>query len=133
MKILTAEQFIKEPYGTVYTTFILNDFGGLCVKDSARGEPFGRSWMVTDVLPWLKNDEDYFGYVLVDGKWQEYIKINSKIETETVCTDDATYNYDDDVLFAVFDKDEIEDMIKVLKEALEKLTNDIKREDAEND
>lgn len=124
MRILTAEQFTKEPYGTVYTTFVDNDFGGISVKDSQRGEPFGNSWWATDVLPWVKNDEDKFGMRLEDGLWVKVGKINYKIETEMVCTDDAIYNHNDDMFYAVFDKDEINGMISVLQDAFNKLTNE---------
>lgn len=107
-----------EPYGTVYKTF---DRGEICIKDSPRGEPFGQSWWAIYTLPKVKNKNDYPGKIFINGNWEEDVKINIEIETETICTDDAIYNHDADMYYAVFNKDEINEMIDILKNAVEKL------------
>lgn len=106
MRILTGEEFMKEPYGTVYITFLHTDYRGQPkIKSEARGEEFGNTWWATTVLPWLVDDVFY--------------DIKQEIETEGFCTDDAVYNHESNMLYAVFNKAEVADMISRLQEALE--------------
>jgi len=118
MRILTAQEFIKEPYGTVYIHYKPEMFiGNLKIKSEPRGEKFGDSWWATDVLPWVTSDEEF----------KEQKKFNKyELETEGFCTDDATYNHDDDLLYAVFNKEEVKGMTDRLIESLfkgENITN----------
>lgn len=116
MKILTPQEFIKEPYGTVYIQYIPHMFiGQPSIKSESRGEKFGQSWWATDILPWIKND-NYDKTKNEFTKWEA----NHKYEllTEGFCTDDAVYNHDDNILYAVFDKEEVKGMIVRLVEAL---------------
>lgn len=106
MRILNKEQFKQEPYGTVYCLWIPDMFtDNLSIKRSARGEEFGESWWALDVIPW--SDEDSREK---DG--------GHFVRTEAFCTDDAIYNHDDEVRFAVFDKKEVVGMIDRLTRAL---------------
>lgn len=58
MRILTAQEFIKEPYGTVYTHYKPQMFlGEPCIKSEPRGGKFDKSWWATNVLPWVKGVE----------------------------------------------------------------------------
>jgi len=116
MRILTAEEFTKEPYGTVYILFTPETFiGQPKIKSEPRGEKFGKSWWATDVLPWAKGDSD----VEVFDEFSKWDKNHSyELETEGFCTDDATYNHDGHILYAVFSKEEVKDMIDRLVRSL---------------
>lgn len=116
MRILTAQEFIKEPYGTVYVHYKPQMFlGEPKIKSKPRGDKFGKSWWATNILPWVKGDSD----IEADEQFNEWDKNHSyELETEGFCTDDATYNHDDDMLYAVFSKEEVKDMINRLIESL---------------
>jgi hypothetical protein len=107
MRILTNKEFAKEPYGIVYVEFIPMMFAG---NPKIKTEPRGtESWWATDVLPWVIDEEEI----------REYKKNNHyELQTEGFCTDDAIYNYNDDRLFAVFDKTEVKGMIDRLVKSL---------------
>lgn len=113
MKILTAEQFLKEPYGTVYIHYKPCVFiGEPKIKSEPRGD---KSWWTISVLPWVTADSDSeVNDELNKGLEYSYYEI----ETEEFCTDDAIYNYDKDMLYAVFNKDEVKRMIDRLIESL---------------
>lgn len=109
MRILTAEEFNKEPYGIVYIRFVpLMFIGEPKIKSEPRG---GTSWWATDILPWVTDDEEF-------NEWEKYK--GYELETEGFCTDDATYNYDSKDLYVVFNKDEVKGMINRLIESLYK-------------
>ena len=109
MRIMNGKEFLKEPYGTVYINFFSRSFYGEArIKSEPRG---GDSWWATDILPW--EEEGEFDKILsCDG---------TKIKTQEFCTDDAVYNHSDDMLWVVFDKKEIKEMILRLSNALQKL------------
>ena len=116
MRILTAQEFCKEPYGTVYVQYKPHIFIGQPeIKSEPRGEKFGKSWWATDILPWAKGDSDSEAEKEFD-KWDKDHRY--EIETEGFCTDDATYNHDEDIMYAVFNKDEVKGMINRLIESL---------------
>jgi len=109
MKIMNGEEFLKEPYGTVYINFLSRDFfGEPRIKSEPRG---GDSWWATDVLPWEENGE-FDKIMSCDGV---------EIKTHEFCTDDAVYNHRDDALWVVFNKKEVKEMIIRLSNALQKL------------
>ena len=109
MRILTAEEFNKEPYGIVYIHFTPEMYvGEPKIKSEPRGES---SWWATDVLPWVKDDEEFDEW----KKFKEY-----ELETEGFCTDDATYNHDDNCLYVVFSKQEVKGIINRLIDSLYK-------------
>lgn len=116
MRILTPQEFMKEPYGTVYIKWVPQMFiEQPKIKSEPRGEKFGQSWWATDILPWIKGDSD----VEVNEEFAEWDKYhNYQLPTEEFCTDDAIYNHDDNVLYAVFNKEEVRDMINRLIESL---------------
>jgi hypothetical protein len=107
MKILSGEEFFKMPYGTLYINFVPETFtGSLKIKSEFRSDT---SWWATDILPWGQEGEFY--------KIKNYSG-NDEIKTEGFCTDDAIYNHKNDMLWAVFDKNEIKEMIERLIETL---------------
>lgn len=106
MKVLTKEQFDKVPIGTIYCTCVNSAFtGNLSIKSEDRGP---KSWWALDIMPWLETEMDFIG---------DY-KNGEEIKTEEFCTDDATYNYGDETMFAVFSKQEVADMIKRMQTAI---------------
>lgn len=107
MKILTAEQFLEEPYGVTYIQFIPQIYvGELAIKSEERGI---NSWWSTGILPWVVDDEEF-------EKWRQ--DKTYKLKTEGFTTDDAIYNHEDNVLYAVFNKEEVQGMIDRLQESL---------------
>ncbi len=116
MRILTAKQFTKEPYGTVYIQYQPQIFiGQLEIKSEPRGDKFGQSWWATSILPWVKGGSD----IEVEEEFNKWDKNHSyELETEDFCTDDATYNHNDDILYAVFSKEEVKGMINRLIKSL---------------
>jgi hypothetical protein len=108
MRILTKEQLIKEPIGTVYCTCIDCCFTGeLEIKQQLISDD-GIAWYSLDVAPWMKTCLETFS---------DY-KQGEEIPTEENCVDDATYNYDDKTMYAVFSKEEVKGMIERLNGAL---------------
>lgn len=106
MRILTALEFNKEPYGTVYIKYIPQMF---IEQPKIKSEPRGKtSWWATSILPWA-DDEEF--------REQKKYK-NYELETEEFCTDDATYNHNDNILYVVFNKEEVKGMINRLIESL---------------
>lgn len=116
MRILTAEQFTKEPYGTVYIKYVPHMYiEQPKIKTEPRGEKFGQSWWAIDVLPWIKGDSD----VEVDNELKEWDQWHDyELPTEGFCTDDAIYNHDDKILYAIFSKEEVKNMIDRLIKSL---------------
>jgi len=116
MRILTPEEFTKEPYGTVYIKFIPRMYVEQPgIKSEPRGEKFGSSWWAIDVLPWVKGKSDSEA----DNEFNEWDKNHGyELETEGFCTDDAIYNHDDNILYAVFNKAEVRGMIDRLTDSL---------------
>jgi len=118
MRILTAQEFTKEPYGTVYIQYKPHMFIGQPeIKSEPRGEKFGQSWWTTNILPWIEgnNDVEVNNELKQWDDWHQY-----ELPTEGFCTDDATYNHDDAILYAVFSKEEVKGMINRLVESLYK-------------
>lgn len=104
MRILTSEQFEKEPVGTVYCHWIPSMYTGeVQIKGSRRGSE--QSWWDLSLLPWIKDENERF-------------EQNKEIETEDLCTDNATYNYDKKQLWCVFNKEEVVGIISRLQKAL---------------
>lgn len=104
MRILTSKQFELEPVGTVYclwTPAIFTD--NVHIKGSKRGSE--QSWWDLSLLPWGKDEDEKYN-------------LNTEIETEEFCTDNATYNYNDKQLWCVFNQEEVKGMIKRLQNAL---------------
>jgi hypothetical protein len=110
MRIVKAKDFIKEPYGTVYIKFVPEMYVEQPkIKTEPRGELYGNSWWATDILPWVKDDEEF-------SEWKKFS--GYELETEGFCTDDATYNHSDEIMYAVFSKDEVKGIIDRLVESL---------------
>jgi len=116
MRVITAKQLEQEPYGTVYSNFTPNVFGELAVKSEQRGHGT-ESWWAVYVTPFFENDGDMVGEI--DNK--STLVLGKEVIMSTTCTDDASYNYDEDSLFAVFNNREVRDMISVLENALEQI------------
>ena len=116
MRIVKAKEFTKEPYGTVYIQFKPQVYiGQPHIKSEPRGERFGNSWWATDVLPWVKGNDDSEAY----GEFAEWDRDHKyELETEGFCTDDAIYNHDDDILYVVFNKEEVRGIINRLTDSL---------------
>ena len=119
MRLLSAEEFKKEPYGTVYCMYKPQIFvNQLKIKSEPRDKAFGESWYAIDLIPWAmgSTSEETFRELLRGEKDSTY-----EIKTETFCTDDATYNYADHMKFATFNKKEVATMINLLFESLAQL------------
>lgn len=103
MKILTAREFEKEPFNTLYIKFIPSMFiDQPAIKSEQRGS---NSWWALDLLPWVIDDDEF-------KIWKENNKY--ELKTEDFCTDDAIYNYGNDTMYVVFDKEEVKGIINRL-------------------
>lgn len=112
MRILTSEQFENEPIGTVYCLWEPNAYiNNACIKGTEIAE---HSWWDLSLLPWGKDEYEPY-------------EINTDIETEGFCTDDAIYNHRPGQLWCVFNKAEVNEMINRLQDALKGIV------DQEND
>lgn len=111
MRILTPEQFLKEPYGVTYIRFIPQTYiGNIEIKTEERGT---NSWWATDILPWVIDDEEF-------DVWEN--DKSYELKTEGFTTDDATYNHDSNILYVVFNEDEVGNMIERLKSSFKTYT-----------
>ena len=109
MRIVSKEEFKKVPFGTLYILFEPCQFiDQPRIKSEPRGDS-GESWWATDLLPWFIEDD----YPSIN-----YNDKDIKIKTESFCTDDAIYDHDSNIRFAIFDKEEIQEMISKLTELL---------------
>jgi hypothetical protein len=107
MKVLTKEQFMSAPYGTLYRTCVNSMFtGDLSIKHEPISED-GKSWWALDISPWLETEMD----ALLNQPCGEEVK------TRAFCTDDAIYNYGAETMYAIFNKQEISDMVDRLNMA----------------
>lgn len=108
MRIPTPEQFLEEPYGITYIQFVPEMYiGDLAIKSEDRGI---NSWYATDIVPWVIDNEEF-------KNWRN--DKSYELKTESFTTDDAVYNYDDNVLYVVFNKQEVRNMINRLQKSLE--------------
>jgi len=119
MRLLSAEEFKKEPYGTVYCMYEPQIFlNQLKIKSEPRGDNFGDSWYAVDLIPWaIGNTSEESFKELYKGEGDS----TYEIKTEVFCTDDATYNYADHMKFATFNKKEVATMTNLLFESLTQL------------
>jgi len=86
----------------------------IAVKSEQRGEGTN-SWWATYIEPSFVNDDDQAGW---KSNGEIVVDLNKEIETEPLCTDEASYNYHQDELFVVFNDNEVEKMIKILEKSL---------------
>lgn len=112
MKILNLEDFLKEPLGTVYCNFIPCCYNGdLNIKwewlNTSKNDY--KSWWELQFLPWFESEmsEEKYGEEENSMEWS--------------LSRASDYHYDKDILFCVFNKNEIGGMIERLQEALHKL------------
>ena len=119
MRLLSAEEFRKEPYGTVYCMYKPQIFlNQLKIKAEPRGDKFGNSWYAINLIPWaIGNTSEESSKELYKGEGDS----TYEIKTEVFCTDDATYDHADHIKFATFNKKEVIAMINLLFESLTQL------------
>lgn len=109
MKIYNREQFLKLPPNTVFCKWYRNDFAPLEIKVSAFGE-WGNDFItdnLTDYLAEPYRDLDEFKVGDSNIRWDD---------NQTVR--DGLYETDDEVLFAVFDNEDIFRVISKLTKCL---------------
>lgn len=119
MRLLSAEEFKKEPYGTVYCMYKPQIFlGQLKIKSEPSGDEFGDSWYAVDLMPWaIGNTSEESFKELYRGECNS----TYEIKTEAFYTDDAIYNHADHIKFATFNKKEVITVINLLFESLTQL------------
>lgn len=115
MRILTAQEFIKEPCGTVYIHYESHTFiGQPKIKNRSKGEKDDSSWWLINVLPWIKGDNN----TEIEEELDEWDRNHSyELITEGFYDNDTIYNHDDNMLYAVFNKEEVKCMINRLIES----------------
>ena len=123
MKIMFKKDFNKMPIGTVFAEFNPNIFGQIMIKESYIDDEFWNG--ATDLIPdidyieqlWENNVKKSDCKLIGTEKENEYY-IGTTEETENTCWDCSSADYNDDDLFVVFEKYEVERMIKMLQETL---------------
>lgn len=118
MKIMNKKQFLETPNGTVFALFKAEWYcedlqikTGYCQNYDK--PQFNGTISVTPSSP----TENGFGYDGVPSIVTEYESHNDPIDTSDI-------DFDDDALFAVFDKSEIQRIIDVLKWAISEETKE---------
>jgi len=119
MKLVDRKTFLELPEGTIYYQTqskltangysFLGDFGELCIKN----ESWSDDWIYAPIHPDLKaNDsEEYL------EKWDYMLHHqNTELESQTDFQRDGFY--EEDQLFIIFNKQEIQSMINLLKKGL---------------
>lgn len=103
MKIVNFKEFVRMPAGTVfapYTPCITKERPKI---KTDTGEPISENtWSFIGAVPIEPEPKEGEGY--------DY----GKVESEFFFTDDASVDYYDEKMFLIFEKEDIEDMIKLL-------------------
>lgn len=103
MKILNSHEMAKQPVGTLFCP--VNRYGNLI---------FNGLQVITSRI-----ECDFCGALPIKPFYDtDRIKNGCDIELEFSTIDDASYNYAQDTLFAVFTKDEVTKFIDIFKYAL---------------
>lgn len=139
MKVMTNKEFAKMPAGTVFAPFkpmicdeiMIKEDGGEEIR-YRDGLKMVKAWMwngATNLIPDLsyiedlyddniKDNEDYWKQITHCLNEEKNYYVGTTKETENSCWDCSNADYCDDDLFIVFEKYEVERMIKMLQEAL---------------
>lgn len=100
MKILNLQDFLKMPSGTVFRKFEPCIYDGICIKKHS----------INTI------DFCYVGTDFVDGDGQ-YVNLETgEFKMEYIVGRDGCF--DEDQLFAVYDKSDLVELIEVLQESL---------------
>ena len=108
MRILSLEEFLKEPDGTVFMNYeSAGNFGNLSIK----GETTINSYYFNNVTCTFDNDD-----ILPElAEAEESSEKSVKMDFDTYQRDDL-FIYNEKPMFAVYEKREIENLIRVLSE-----------------
>lgn len=109
MKIVNRKTFLEMPPGTVYAKFEPCIFGNLCIKDDS----LSNDWFYQNIVDAIDvNDSGEFGDVLFRAN-----DTGESIPMDFHCLGRDGF-FDNDQLFAVFERKDIEALIERLKEAI---------------
>lgn len=113
MRILTRNEFIKMPEGTVFSYYSPCIFSGLFIKDSCREySEDSNDFLMSDIIGAIMNcsSDDYFK------------KCKEMEEGKSLITDFEFSGreglFDDSQLFAIYEKDDIKSLIIRLAESI---------------
>ena len=106
MKIINLTEFLKMPIGTIYSKYEPCYFSGLMVKDKNSGEI---DFYYNDLIGNVDNENtgDFFDKCTEAEKSGKSLKLDFDIIGR-----DASYNKNQ--LFAVYEKEDIEGLVKTL-------------------
>ena len=110
MRIMNRKEFLKLPSGQLYRKFEETDFGELCIK---RDSTQFNDWYV-QYLDWMKhigedNEDEIDSKALLDSNFEMEVEFDMSIRDGL---------FDRDQLFAVYNKDEIREYIKLFEKLL---------------
>lgn len=120
MKIVDRETFLKLPEGTVYSEFNPCVFGELCIKGESIGSEengFG-SWCYQPIADAVEtNGPGDIGGQLFDLT-EDSLANGTSMKMDFDCSQRDGF-YDEDQLFAVWERQDVEALIARLQETLE--------------
>lgn len=126
MKVVTLEELKKMPDGTVFVEFdegcLLDDIAVLARRSTEKDG----SWLygAEYITPSIDYEASKLDRELSGKEWigHEYILHDRVID------DTSSYDYDNDTQFAIFNEDEIVNMIAILQDALIQMGKNSKSE-----
>ena len=109
MKIVNRNTFLAMPPGTIYSKFEPCIFGDLCIKE----ESLSNDWFYQDIVDAIDvNDSGEFGEILCRAN-----DTGESIPMDFHCLSRDGL-FDDNQLFAVFERDDVVALIKRLNEII---------------
>lgn len=115
MRIVDRATFLAMPAGTLYQKFKPMYGGELAIKEETLSwDGAGRDWYEVSLnLPIASNDSEDWANKMEAAHTQG---ASLKLDVETMCRDGY---FDDDQLFAVWERDDVEALVTRLQKALE--------------
>lgn len=108
MKIVNLEQFLQLPAGSVYAKFEPVIFGDLYVKEGSIGNV---DWVCAPFI--AVDDEEKDEYYITNESYAEGTSF--KLDVNWTCRDGL---YEKNQLFAVYEKEDVEQLITKLQDSL---------------
>jgi len=110
MKIINREEFLKLPSGTLFSEYKPCSFYGLLIKyDSCGYNDYYENELIGNIE--MNSSEDFIDKLVIAEKERTSLKLDFDI-----CGRNGMY--DDNQLYAVYEKEDIKGLINVLKQCI---------------
>lgn len=112
MKILNRKEFLDTEAPVLYHKYeSVGNFGELCIKTSSPKDKWGNDWTYQDITESTANDSNEFIELMTNAEKGFLFRFDLNCEERDGL-------YDEQALFAVYDKSDIEQLIKKLQSIL---------------